>query len=37
MRGKIKKTALAAGVNCILGDNCVIYDADECVEVMKQV
>eukprot|EP00486_Rosalina_sp_Unknown_P008218 CAMPEP_0201592224 /NCGR_PEP_ID=MMETSP0190_2-20130828/190173_1 /ASSEMBLY_ACC=CAM_ASM_000263 /TAXON_ID=37353 /ORGANISM="Rosalina sp." /LENGTH=378 /DNA_ID=CAMNT_0048050885 /DNA_START=235 /DNA_END=1372 /DNA_ORIENTATION=+ len=34
---KSKETALAAGVNCIPGDNRVIKDGDECVEVSNQV
>ena len=34
---KSKETALAAGVNCIPGDNRVIADAEECVMVANQV
>ena len=34
---KSKETALAAGVNCIPGDNKVIANADECVEIANQV
>ena len=34
---KSKETALAAGVNCIPGDNRVIGDVDECVDVANKV
>jgi len=34
---KSKETALAAGVNCIPGDNRVISDVDECVQVANNV